>query len=106
MSRGARPVLAAEEEEVQRGAEHTRIEEGIDTYWKQLNTPEFIVFHELNVAARTDPELAEVLVSQGLIAASRADLQGARAWWRRVENLGAGMVYPPLVARLAQAVGA
>lgn len=53
---------AAEEEEIQRGAEHTRIEEGIDTYWKQLNTPEFIVFHELNVAARTDPELAEVLV--------------------------------------------
>lgn len=53
---------AEEEEAVQRGAEHTRIEEGIDTYWKQLNTPEFIVFHELNVAARTDPELAEVVI--------------------------------------------
>lgn len=53
---------AAEEEEVQRGAEHTRIEEGIDTYWKQLNTPEFVVFQELNVAARTDPELADVLI--------------------------------------------
>ncbi len=51
-----------EESVVQRGAEHTRIEEGIDTYWKQLNSPTFIVFHELKVAARTDKELAKVLL--------------------------------------------
>ncbi len=50
-----------EESVVQRGAEHTRIEEGIDVYWKQLNTPAFVVFHELKVAARTDEELAKVL---------------------------------------------
>ncbi len=51
-----------EERVVQRGAEHTRIEEGIDTYWKQLNSPAFVVFHELKVAARTDQELAKVIV--------------------------------------------
>lgn len=51
-----------EESVVQKGAEHTRIEEGIDTYWKQLNSPTFIVFHELKVAARTDKELAKVLL--------------------------------------------
>ena len=50
------------EEEVNRDAEYTRIEEGIDAYWAQLNTPEFVVFHELQVAARTDKELEKVLL--------------------------------------------
>jgi AcrR family transcriptional regulator len=54
-------MFAREEIAVQQGAEHTRIEEGIDIYWRQLNTPAFIVFHELKVAARTDAELAAVL---------------------------------------------
>ena len=54
-------MFAREEFAVQHGAEHSRIEEGIDTYWRQLNTPAFIVFHELRVAARTDEELADVL---------------------------------------------
>ena len=53
---------AQEEANVQQGAEHTRIEEGIDTYWRQLNTPEFVVFHELKVAARIDTELAKVII--------------------------------------------
>jgi AcrR family transcriptional regulator len=53
--------FAREEIAVQKGAEHTRIEEGIDTYWRQLNTPVFIVFHELKIAARTDTELAKVV---------------------------------------------
>ncbi len=51
-----------EEQQVQAGAEHSRIEEGIDTLWRQLNTPEFVVFFELKVAARTDKELARVFV--------------------------------------------
>lgn len=50
-----------EETVVQAGAEHSRIEEGIDTYWKQLNTPAFIVFFELKIASRTDKQLAKVL---------------------------------------------
>ncbi len=54
-------MFAREETAVNLGAEHTRIEEGIDAYWRQLNTPAFIVFHELKVAARTDPELANAV---------------------------------------------
>lgn len=54
--------FSEEETKVQQGAEHSRIEEGIDTYWSQLNTPAFVVFHELKVAARTDKELEKVLI--------------------------------------------
>jgi len=54
-------MFAREESQTQQGAEYTRVEEGIDAYWRQLNTPVFIVFHELMVAARTDQELAEVI---------------------------------------------
>lgn len=31
-------------------------------YWAQVSTPTFIAFHELAIAARTDPELARILV--------------------------------------------
>ena len=84
-------MYAEEEAEVQHGAEHTRIEEGIDTYWRQLNTPEFVVFHELKVAARTDLELAKVLIPalqefrQNQRATSRKvfpDLALSEAWER------------------------
>lgn len=54
-------MFADEESRVQRGAEHSRIEEGIDAYWHQLNTPAFVVFQDLKIAARTDQELALVL---------------------------------------------
>ena len=54
-------MFTEEESRIQAGAEHTRVEESIDAYWRQLNTREFTVFHELNVAARTDAELASVL---------------------------------------------
>ncbi len=54
-------MFTEEEETIQQGAEHTRVEESIDAYWRQLNTREFAVFQELKVAARTDPELARVL---------------------------------------------
>lgn len=50
-----------EEARIQEGAEHTRVDEGIDAYWRQLNTKAFVVFHELQVAARTDTELASAL---------------------------------------------
>ncbi|MEM8769192.1 MAG: TetR/AcrR family transcriptional regulator [Pseudomonadota bacterium] len=51
-----------EESRVNRGAEHTRVGEGIDAFWAQLNSPEWVVFHELKVAARTDKELEAALV--------------------------------------------
>lgn len=45
----------------QEGAQYSLIDEGIDAYWEQLNSPTFVVFHELQVASRTDPELASVI---------------------------------------------
>lgn len=54
-------MFTEEESRIQEGAEHSRVDEGIDAYWRQLNTREFVVFHELKVAARTDRELASVL---------------------------------------------
>ncbi len=54
-------MFTQEELRTQEGAEHTRIEEGIDAYWHQLTTKVFVVFHELKVASRTDRELARVL---------------------------------------------
>jgi len=47
-------LFKREESTVQSDATHSRVEEGIDTYWRQLNTPYFVVFHELQIAARTD----------------------------------------------------
>jgi AcrR family transcriptional regulator len=55
-------MFSEEENRIQDGAEHSRIEEGIDVYWQQLNTPAFVVFTELQVAARTDKELEKVLI--------------------------------------------
>lgn len=54
-------MFAREESAVQNGAQYSRVKEGIEAYWRQLNTPVFVVFHELTVAARTDLELAEVI---------------------------------------------
>ena len=53
--------FAEEETQINEGAEHTRVSEGVDAYWRMLNTVEFVVFHELQVAARTDNEIARVL---------------------------------------------
>ena len=50
------------ETRVNRGAGHTRVAEGIDAYWALLNTPDWVVFHELKVAARTDRELESALM--------------------------------------------
>jgi AcrR family transcriptional regulator len=55
-------LFQIEEDVVQTDAVHSRIDEGIDAYWAQLNTRYFVVFHELQVAARTDPELAAELI--------------------------------------------
>jgi len=54
-------MFTREESQINEGAEHTRIEEGIDAYWRQLNTKAFTVSHELQVAARTDKVLAKEL---------------------------------------------
>jgi AcrR family transcriptional regulator len=50
------------ETRVNEGAEHTRVAEGIDAYWELLNSPYWVVFNELKVAARTDQELEKALV--------------------------------------------
>ncbi len=55
-------LFAKEEEQIQSGAAHSRIDEGIDVYWKQLNSPLFVVFHELQVASRRDEELRNILL--------------------------------------------
>ncbi|MEO2175981.1 MAG: TetR/AcrR family transcriptional regulator [bacterium] len=55
-------LFETEESHIQKNEEHTLIEEGIDAYWEQLHSPLFIVFHELQVASRTDPELRSVLI--------------------------------------------
>lgn len=47
---------------IQRNVEQTQVAEGIDAYWRQLNSKPFVVFHELQVAARTDPELRKILL--------------------------------------------
>ena len=54
-------LFEVQETEAQRGAVYTRVEEGIDAYWRQLNTPVFVVFQELMIAARTDKDLEKVL---------------------------------------------
>lgn len=53
--------FADEQTRIQRGAEHSRIEEGIDAYWRQLNTPAFVVMQELRIASRTDKDLEQIL---------------------------------------------
>ncbi len=54
-------LFEEDERRIQR-AEVSLIDEGIDGYWRQLNTKLFVVFHELQVAARTDAELREILI--------------------------------------------
>lgn len=54
-------VFEDQELQINEGAEHTRISEGIEAYWQQLHSPLFTVFHELQVAARTDPELQVII---------------------------------------------
>ena len=61
LSRQRLEIFEAREAEAQRGAVYTRVEAGIDAYWQQLNTPTFVVFQELIIAARTDKELEKVL---------------------------------------------
>ena len=47
---------------IQKDATHTEIAQGIDAYWRTLNSRSFVIFHELQVAARTDAELRRILV--------------------------------------------
>ena len=67
----------SEETEVQNQARYTRIEEGIDSYWRQLDSWLFVVFLELQVAARTDEELREILIP-ALAEYDRASLVSTR----------------------------
>jgi AcrR family transcriptional regulator len=72
-------MFAEEESRIQRDAEHSRIEEGIDAYWRQLNTPIFTVFQELKIAARTDKDLEQVLAP--------ALREFNRAWYQAVQQI-------------------
>lgn len=49
------------EEPIQNSSERSLIGAGIDVYWKQLASPLFVVFQELQVLSRTDQELREAL---------------------------------------------
>jgi AcrR family transcriptional regulator len=72
-------LFEREEMRIQRNAEHTRVGEGIDSYWRQLKSKLFVVFHELQVAARTDPDLKKILIP----AVSEFD----RRWLEMVEGV-------------------
>jgi AcrR family transcriptional regulator len=72
-------LFEREEMRIQRNAKHTRIAEGIDSYWRQLNTKLFVVFHELQVAARTDAGLRKIM----LPAITKFD----ERWLETVENV-------------------
>ena len=94
-----------EEQRVQEGAEHTRVEAGIDTAWRQLQTPAYVVFFELKVASRTDKELAEIFLPilhehERQFAAATArlfpDLALSEAWERT--NYLAGMLMESMAA--------
>ena len=49
------------EEPIQNSSDRSLIGAGIDIYWKQLASPEFVVFKELQVLSRTDAELRDAL---------------------------------------------
>jgi AcrR family transcriptional regulator len=68
-----------QELKINEGAAHTRVDEGIDAYWGQLHSYLFTVSHELQIAARTDAELREVMQS------SNDEL--GRNWQKVVENV-------------------
>ena len=54
-------LFEEQERQIQENAEHSLIDEGIDDYWKQLHSPLFTVWNELRVAARTDPDLHNII---------------------------------------------
>ena len=72
-------LYTAQELEIQEDAEHTQISEGIESFWGQLKTPLYTVFHELQVAARTDDDLKEVL--------EQTSREFDRAWLQATENV-------------------
>lgn len=84
-------LFKLEESSVQSDATHSRVEEGIDTYWAQLNTPYFVVFHELQIAARTDPELYSALIP----AIEELD----RAWALTVREVFPDLALSPEIVR-------
>jgi len=67
------------EEPIQNSSDHSLIGAGIDIYWKQLASPEFVVFKELQVLSRTDAELRSAL------AAAIDDID--MAWQATVERV-------------------
>jgi len=73
------------EEPIQNSSDRSLIGAGIDIYWKQLASPEFVVFQELQVLSRTDSELRDALDA----AIDDIDM----AWQATVER-----VFPDLTA--------
>lgn len=76
-------LFEEQELKINEGAEHTKISEGIDAFWSQLHSPLFVVYHELQVAARTDDDLKGILEE----ASSEMELQ-----WEKVTH----SVFPDL----------
>jgi AcrR family transcriptional regulator len=72
-------LYTMQELKIQEDAEHTQISEGIKAFWEQLKTPLYTVFHELQVAARTDDDLKGVLEQTGR--------EFDRAWLQATENV-------------------
>ena len=60
-------------------ADFTLVEEGIDAFWDQLQSPLFVVYCELLVASRTDEEL------KGTLAPAIRDFQ--TAWREKSERI-------------------
>ena len=60
-------------------ADFTLVEEGIDAFWDQLQSPLFVVYYELLVASRTDEEL------KGTLAPAIRDFQ--TAWREKSERI-------------------
>ena len=71
-------LYTMEEQQINEDAEHTRISEGIQAFWEQLKTPLYTVFHELQVASRTDDDLREVLV--------QTEREFDRSWYKATES--------------------
>lgn len=73
-----------EESAIQGGSNRSRIGAGIDVYWAQVSSPLAVVFQELKVLSRTDPELRAVLRENA------AEFE--QAWTATVER-----VFPDLI---------
>lgn len=60
-------------------AEGDRVRQAVEAYWSHVRHPMFVAFFELSVAARTDPELAAILLP--------AQEAFEREWYRTAQEV-------------------